>query len=460
MAVTLRIVITNPQLTYTVGNVIRGQVVMQTTQDEAVGKVSINFEGRGKTKLIRSNGQSRRVYRGRAPLFRQQLVLYESHFTLKADQYAWDFEFTIPASSDPTLRQSFWEDDGGGVWMRTGVAHPLPPTFKYYHNHSRNRGMVEYKLEAEMLRHNPSIFSSKAEAELEIRYLPPPPVEEPDYKLYIRENEYQARTLHLIPDKAEKDLTFKEKMHSLFNRDQLPSATFKARLVYPTVTFPGRPIPLRLSIVSMEPSINIPAPTVYLTSLAVKVKSTFSFRAGGFWVPQGRVEADNFLINSLRNQPIVVPLKLSSNKQHQETQTSANLPVKETYLDLAALRNGGLLTPPISPSFKTINVSVTHMLKVKMRLSCAGKDFSFENSSTLVVLSGSAAVGTAAPGVLAVGAPGISNALQGPVSTPVEPQLPMYTRMVDPDTQLLDAAEGGPSGPPAYLSEQEKPNAS
>src|SRR5260370_254500 len=75
MSAQLQINIENPQAIYLAGDKIKGQVVLLCAQDEAVGTVCITFSGRGKTKLIRHNGQSRRVFRARAPLFTQRLIL-------------------------------------------------------------------------------------------------------------------------------------------------------------------------------------------------------------------------------------------------------------------------------------------------------------------------------------------------------------------------------------------------
>ena len=390
MATTLRIAIADHKPVYTAGDIIKGQVILHSSQDEAIGKVVICFTGRGKTKLNRSNGSSRRVYRGRAPLFCQYLVLYQNHYTHKAGQYAWDFEFTIPARTDPNLRENTWTADGS-VWVRTGVAHQLPPTFKHYDNSARNQGMVEYKLEAVMVRHNPRIFNSKVGAAQEITYMPPHPTGDPEYRLFLREEQYEARTLNLLPEEAQKELTFKEKLHALFNHGLLPSVTFKVRLVYPTFTYPGRSIPIKLAVVHMENSGGVPNPTVTLHSLCVKITSAYDFRAAGFWDNQGHASREHALLNLPRVAPVPVPQNLGTSAQPAAMSYRAGLndgvPEGESYLDLSSWRVDGLVTPLLCPSFGTINVAVQHALKVKFRLNCAGKEFVFDHAQDLQVWS-------------------------------------------------------------------------
>jgi hypothetical protein len=456
MATTLQITVADPKPVYTAGDTIKGQVILFSPRDEAIGKVAICFTGRGKTKLTRSRGNSRAVYRGRAPLFRQVLVLYQNHYTHKAGQYAWDFQFTVPARTDPTLTEGTWKGDGA-VWLRTGVAHELPPTFQYYHNGSRNQGMVEYKLEAEMLRHNPSIFNSKVEAERNITYTPPPPPGGLEFRLFLREEQYEARTLLLLPERAQGSLTVMEKFHSLFNRAMLPSATFKIRLIYPTYSYPGCRIPLKLAIVHMETSAGIPTPAVTLTSLSIKITSQYGFRSQGFTAVNGHVVREYALLNLPNVTPVVVPQNPGTSAQPAAssycTACYDGMPDGDTYLDLSSWRADQLATPLVCPSFRTMNVAVAHALWVKLRLSCAGKDFTFNHAQDLQVRSpprggvpraGAAGAATGAPASAAAGAArGAASPLDGDVL------LPTYSPTVERGAQRL---EGG-VGPPAYVGQ-------
>src|ERR1700759_2829380 len=253
MATTLEILVENSSTVFTDGDKVKGKVVLQASSDVAVGNVSIIFSGRGQPKLTRRPGNPHVVYRGRAPLFIQKKTLYEGHYKMKADRYVWDFEFVFPSHSDPSLSEDSFAEYG--VWRKTFEKHVLPPSFNHYDNFSRNQGMVEYKLEALMLRPNHGILDSKIERSRDLTYQPTRTLIEPDPSLFIQENIFKLRTLKLLPEKAA--LTFKEKMQSFFKPDDLPSANFIVQGGYPTVTYPGRPIHCRLAVVSMNTSDNV-----------------------------------------------------------------------------------------------------------------------------------------------------------------------------------------------------------
>jgi hypothetical protein len=284
---TLRIEVANPRLAYTAGDMIRGKVVLVVPNDQNIGIVAINFIGRGKTKLNRSNGNNRRIYRGRAPLFNYRQTLYRGHYTVKANTYSWDFVFQFPTHTDPScVEDSFGPN---GVWLGTGSVHPLPPSFKYYDNHSRNQGMVEYKLEAEMEKAKAGLFESKLEATADLTFIPPRTDPDPELRLCLQEQQFCPRTLKLLPDKQQ--LTFREKMHTVFKASELPTAAFIVRMIYPTITFSDRLLPIHLGIVSMETSDDVPEqPAVIMSSITVKIKSTYHMRAASLWDMRGTVD--------------------------------------------------------------------------------------------------------------------------------------------------------------------------
>jgi hypothetical protein len=307
--------------------------------------------------------------------------------------------------------------------------------------------MVEYKLEAEMLPFSPGIFYTKVEAVQEISCMPPQAAEALEYRMFLREEQYEARTLHLLPDKAQKELTFKEKIHSLFNRDLLPSAVFKVRLVYPTYTYPGRKLPIRLAVVSMETSSDLPTPEVMLHSISVKISSSYDFRAHGFCENQGHVGHDYPLLNLPKITPVALPQNPGTSAQpaapSYRTVLRDGVPYGGIYHDLSSWRPDGLPTPQLCPSFRTINVAVQHALRVKLRLVCAGKAFVFDHSQDLRVWS--RPTGDAPAVALRVGQ-ATASPLEGDVL------LPVYSPTLERGAQLLDS---GPSGPPAYVDRQE-----
>jgi hypothetical protein len=65
----LTIVLDDQKPVWTAGDVIKGNVVLHSTKEEAVGAVTITFHGRAKTKLRNKQGNTTHTYRGRGNLF-------------------------------------------------------------------------------------------------------------------------------------------------------------------------------------------------------------------------------------------------------------------------------------------------------------------------------------------------------------------------------------------------------
>ncbi|KAF2673034.1 hypothetical protein BT63DRAFT_421236 [Microthyrium microscopicum] len=437
MTSSIEISLFNPKLTYTAGDVLRGQVILQARQDENIGSVAITFYGRSKTKLVRSNGENRTVFRGRAGLFSFTKTLYSGgHYTVRADEYKWDFEFTIPSSNDMSCHGDKFKSRGG--FRPSTEQHPLPPSFHRYGYDARNQGMVEYKLAAVMVRHTKV---SKLESALDIPYLPPDPVPKPDLGLISSEQHYQARTLKLLPDKQK--LTFREKLHTFFGGD-VPHATFRIRLIYPTVTWTGRALPFQLAIVAMDTSQDIPEyPVVLLTGMTVKIRTRILFRASSWRIEtNGQLNEEHTLQNVSHMLGPIPYAKIDKTEPGQPTGTGRiiGLPEPGKYLDLSQFRSGGFRTPNMTPSFRTMNIVVMHHMKVKLQFNCAGKKFSMEHVDSLLVHSP-----PTGPMPVAQTAAATATHSQGN-----PPELPVYSQDVPKGTKILEA--GAPAAPPQYAA--------
>jgi hypothetical protein len=69
--------------TYSPGDVIRGEVYVNTVDEVAIGRITVSFWGRVKSRIVRQNGESSTTYRGRTELFNSRVVLYEGRYTRK-----------------------------------------------------------------------------------------------------------------------------------------------------------------------------------------------------------------------------------------------------------------------------------------------------------------------------------------------------------------------------------------
>lgn len=116
-----------PRTTYTAGDRLTGNVILNSTQDESVGNVTITLFARAKAKIFVQQGDHRKIVRSRATLLETSQTLYSSHFTLRPDKYVWPFSFTIPETPQKHT-ESEWEAGQGFEYM---AGHPLPPTMSY-----------------------------------------------------------------------------------------------------------------------------------------------------------------------------------------------------------------------------------------------------------------------------------------------------------------------------------------
>ncbi|EXJ77240.1 hypothetical protein A1O3_10398 [Capronia epimyces CBS 606.96] len=93
-------------LYYSPGDLISGQVVLNTTDQAAIGSVTVSFWGRAKSHIIQQYGQSGTSERGRTQFFQQNKILYTGHCTHKPSFLSWPFEFVVPDQADPVCIRS------------------------------------------------------------------------------------------------------------------------------------------------------------------------------------------------------------------------------------------------------------------------------------------------------------------------------------------------------------------
>jgi hypothetical protein len=336
-----------------------------------------NFIGEGLYKT----DHYRRTTRGRSPFFLYRTTLYSGHYTLKANQYKWPFEFTFPAQTDPTcIEDSF---ASRSPWYGTSQAHVLPPSFLVHLNQSEDRtleGRVEYTLEA--LAERPGTFKSNFNFVTQFQFNQQPRDEaSPNPRLFAQEEFGKARSAKLIPDAHP---SLKDKVHGLFKPNDLPTANFIVRWLYPTVIYPGGKLPLYFAVVAIETLNGAPSNekiAVNVSELVIKFKSGSHLRSNS---DQDVVEEEYLLHNS--REPFKLPSFHIEGKTQPKTtpyEYQENLKEEE---GLAYIPVTGLTTPKVEPTFATINIALQHRLKVKMKVECGGKTSTMEFSGVTRVL--------------------------------------------------------------------------
>lgn len=126
----LTITIDNPRRTYIPGDVVSGKVRYVSTNDEAIGTVTITFVGRAETHIANRDvkhavADGSMATPSVATLVEQKKELYSSHYTLRADVYEWPFDFVIPATASSNAANREWKEDPA---YETSPGHTLPPT--------------------------------------------------------------------------------------------------------------------------------------------------------------------------------------------------------------------------------------------------------------------------------------------------------------------------------------------
>jgi hypothetical protein len=377
----ISIVLDNPKAIYVPGDKITGIVKVKCLSQENLQHVQIIFSGRGKTRLTRSNGQQKHVWRGRSPLFIQSKLLYQGHYTLKPNEYTWPFEFVFPSHSDARLSEDHFRQEF--PFVATGVSHPLPPSFINYAYRAmsgRDKGKVEYTLEAKASRDK--VIDSSLEYMVMLNFRQKRNTANPDLGLRTQKANFLAQTIKLLP---ESNPSFKEKMHAFFHPSDLPRAAFCLQMVCPTVTFPGALLPLGLTLLHMETANGVQEdPEVYLNSIVIKIKTAEALRAGKAFGRQvtGNTEEEFQIFQHVGR--VKLSKSVTADKQSSVSQlNSTHVTPEDKYL-----RFPGLKTPlSICPDFSTINVAISHRLKVKLQFSCAEKSFSQDFTVPLSVIS-------------------------------------------------------------------------
>jgi hypothetical protein len=203
----------------------------------------------------------------------------------------------------------------------------------------------------------------------------------------------------------------------------------------------------------------VATPVVTLSALSIKIKSNFNFRSSGFFECQGQIEQEHQYCD-FKNTKITIPQTPKSDNLNRILLPVpvAELPAEGTYLDLAKLLRRGINTPAVCPSFRTVNVAVSHRLKVKFQVTCASKTFSFELSDSLMVVSPTPERRVESPPTTVHAVASSSADIQPPSEDTFE--LPVYSRTAEPGTAVLESSAAETSNPPSYVQGKEQPQSS
>jgi hypothetical protein len=420
----IHIEIDERKLAYTAGDVIKGRVVLNSLKEEAVGDVVITFQGRTKTKIRKRRGNTTHIYRGRGSLFMYSQTLYQGHYTLRANRYEWPFEFRFPLLSQSRINDDSF--DSTQPFRGNADAHQLPPTFVH-----SGRGFgtnfdafTEYKLEATIRRppQSSSFFSSAIEKSLIVNFISLRQIQQPDLQIKQYQQSFTAHTLRLLPEKADAKLTMKEKMRSTFKRAELPKVSFQVRLTYPTQVYPGGAFPVKIGVRYGAVSEDIlERPPIYLDTVDVEAKTYIVVRAPGAFGDHHDNDSTRRPILNRGGYHVVLP----DIDQTGELDSSG-----AQWFDVGGTQPGRMLvTPALQVDFSTYNISTYNRLQIKLRVSCADKQFSLATTAPLRVLP-----------------PAATSTVQ-----PRQAMISESSQAAGPRIDISDAGPSDPLPPPPYI---------
>ena len=397
MSTSLQIQLNDPRRVYSPGDSLTGNVVFTTSPDRAVGSVQIILLGRAKTKMVQHRGQNRRVYRGRANLFRIGDISFEINRTRKSGTFVWPFSFTIP--EHPIAGQVGWQWKQEGSYLSSSADTskiPLPSTFSV-NGHgigSRFHARTDYSIQVEVVEPaNSSMFSRRTstKALYPFHLISTHPARTPicDFDLRVSQSTDRIRTLRLLPEYVNAKLTIGERTKSIFRPSTLPSFAFDFTVTTPNVLQVGNPSPVPLLIAvkarANGSTINLDnPPRMRLISFRLAIKSHTTARAqGSIWEHHDNT-ADTV---ELCRMTLAQDNPIFSNSHDLKCQDDSS----SLQLDLGEIFNVRLRPGLLCPSFATYNIVHYHSMIYKLAFECAGENVKFDLQGLPVKIYGPSA---------------------------------------------------------------------
>jgi hypothetical protein len=202
---------------------------------------------------------------------------------------------------------------------------------------------------------------------------------EPSPQIKLHQQYLSAKTLRLLPEKADAKLTMKEKMRATFKKSELPNVNFHVMFTFPTQLWPGGDCPLKICVRYGRQSEDLPEkPPIYLDSVMVEVKTYVVARAPGAFGEHNDSDSRTRTILHRIGLHTALPEIESAEKvvesRNQWCSISRTVP------------DGITVSPSLSLDFSTYNIATYNRIEVKLRISCADKQFSVSTTAPLRVL--------------------------------------------------------------------------
>lgn len=402
----LEIILDRQDNIYQAGETITGRVMRTAPIVSSQAHLTIQLNGRTKSKLTVSRGQAgASIYRGRFGLFNpaaNEQQLHDGPVHIAADgRQEWPFSLTIPSGPDPaTVAKDNDQKFSYLPLARQEVEnHSLPPVFYMsgWFLTTTYECFVEYFLEAKLHASSRGSGHQVDQAVLPFSVLP---AETPglisEFSLARRNflcriNTYRlTRGSELGSGSGSATLSLQERTREFFGSSKVPQFAFSLQVEHPTTLQVGNPnpIPFRLLVLPDHDQttelVQHAPPTVTLTSMTFEIEASTNMVCRGQLIAHTANQNRTFgfdlssLINQ-RQEPIVVP----SGEKSQPLDVGKLLQLCLTSIKPLGISRG---KKKLYPSFTTYNIKHAHKLKWKLRLTAAGESTEVSEEVDLVLL--------------------------------------------------------------------------
>ncbi|KAI1828328.1 hypothetical protein F4861DRAFT_178133 [Xylaria intraflava] len=336
-------------------------------------KVFVTLHGRAKTKIWKSNGQGTSVYRGRAPLFAQKVLLYDDSFRAQPGELAmFPFSLVFPVTTDAQAIgiNDFPDQDTKFVCDRN---QPLPPSYQAPHQGIGHRyeAFVEYRVGVDVVMPQLPVEVEKPTKYQEpvVHYEGPSAFQPVSRSPWDWKDSISVNNELLLPE-SERPSGFKEKTKALFGTRQFPTYAFDWVCLAPRDIYLGQPLCFEVHIQPRESECTAALiPEVRLEFFHVEIKAHAYVRAHKviFRTPDSEGHSTVFQMNGIVDTA--------------EPFSKANGNTK--IITTRAIGNRGISA--FSSSFATYNIVLAYTVKISFALSVTKRSKKIEKEYVVVV---------------------------------------------------------------------------
>jgi len=330
--------------------------------------VTVLFHGRAKTKVVKSNGNNRTTYRGRAPLFSFSTKIYEDSFKSGPNEtHRFPFSLNFPDSVQPTPNQGHWAPDGR---FSTNIGDPLPPTFILdYHGFAhRFTAFTEYRIGATVRMPNIDIKVGGISEDSEPIVLYERPRIKPQEMLqrfHQSKDCCKVQNEHLV-EEDHRASGFKQKAKAMFKSDYYPEYHFEVHTKFPGHIFLGQPMTFEITIRPNESLCTAPiTPEITMCAFNADISAHTEVRAERILLGEPQSNG-NETVAKMTGRLIDSKEPFSKAKDYTKTITTPAV-------------------TGIPTSFSTFNISHTYTLELKYTIIAATKSFKVSKQIRVIV---------------------------------------------------------------------------